>query len=175
MSQDDNLPPLSAQDFRVFNQKADQMDYYHSMLRHSWNILWEAASSGRRPAKMSIRQFIAVGLRFAEHLEVHHSIEENHIFPYLARRMPEFQTGRGKNAAELLRQHRQIHAGLEGFQAYLEKCLQGEEDLSMEVLRGKMEGWREVLWNHLDQEVKTLGAENMRRYWKKEEIASIPM
>jgi hypothetical protein len=29
------------------------------------------------------------------------------------------------------------------------------------------------LWEHLDLEVKMLGAENMRRYWSKDEIMSM--
>ncbi|KAL6231292.1 hypothetical protein BDW75DRAFT_220584 [Aspergillus navahoensis] len=169
-----DLPPLSPKDFRIYNQLAEKMEYFHTMLRHSWDIQWTAATTGRRPQGMSIRQFIAEGLRFASHLETHHAIEEQHIFPHLARKMPEFRTGKGRNAAELLRQHRQIHAGLDGFGEYLEKCQSGEEDLQLDVLKAKMEGWREVLWTHLDQEVKTLGAENMRRYWAKEEIGSIP-
>ncbi|KAL4947070.1 hypothetical protein BDW69DRAFT_190537 [Aspergillus filifer] len=172
---EETLPPLSPADFRIYNQKAEHMDYFHSNFRHSWNVLWGATETGRRPAKMSLRQFIQIGLSFAEHLEVHHHIEESYIFPYLAKRMPEFQTGKGKRAAELLQQHRQIHAGLDGFKEYLEKCISGEEELRLEVLRSKMESWKDVLWSHLDQEVKTLGAENMRRYWTKEEIAGIPM
>ncbi|OJJ98388.1 hypothetical protein ASPACDRAFT_44891 [Aspergillus aculeatus ATCC 16872] len=170
-----DYPPLSAEEFKVYNRAAEQMDYFHGFLRRSWNILWEAATSGRRPAHISMGQFLTEGLRFAEHLEIHHQIEETRIFPYLAKRMPEFRTGRGRQAAELLRQHREIHAGLEGFQEYLDRCLHGDEELQLDVLRGKMEGWREVLWTHLDQEVKTLGAENMRRYWSKEEMARLPM
>lgn len=145
------------------------------MLRRSWNILWNACTTGRRPNGMSIRQFIAEGLRFADHLETHHHIEETMVFPFLAKRMPEFRTGRGRKQADLLRHHREIHAGLDGFREYLEKCSQGEEDLQVEVLRGKMDSWREVLWMHLDQEVETLGAENMRRYWTKEEMRLVPM
>jgi hypothetical protein len=38
-----------------------------------------------------------------------------------------------------------------------------------------MEGWGKVLWEHLDDEVKGLGAERMRRFWTKEEIQSMPM
>ncbi|KAL4945540.1 hypothetical protein BDV06DRAFT_219228 [Aspergillus oleicola] len=173
--QEEKLPPLSPADFRIYNQKAEHMDYFHANFRHSWTILWTATETGHRPSKMSLRQFIQIGLSFAEHLEVHHHIEESYIFPYLAKRMPEFQTGKGKRAAELLRQHREIHAGLDGFKEYLEKCISGEEELRLEVLRGKMESWKDVLWSHLDQEVRTLGAENMKRYWTKEEIASIPM
>ncbi|KAL5339523.1 hypothetical protein BJX70DRAFT_397722 [Aspergillus crustosus] len=174
-NQGEQLPPLSAYDFRIYNHAAEGMEYYHANFRNSWNLLWDATTNGRRPPKMTLKQFISEGLRFAHHLEVHHHIEETHVFPHLAKKMPEFQTGRGKRAAELLRQHRQIHDGLVGFQEYLERCLSGEEELRLEVLREKMEGWREVLWTHLDQEVKTLGAENMRRYWTKEEMAAIPM
>lgn len=108
-----------------------------------------------------------------QHLTAHHSIEEHHIFPVLARKMPEFRAG--KNAAELLRQHKEIHNGMDGFQEYLEKCRSGETELELKVLLTQMDSWGEVLWTHLDQEVKTLGAENMRRYWSKEEMRRMPM
>ncbi|KAL4812716.1 hypothetical protein BDW67DRAFT_169622 [Aspergillus spinulosporus] len=169
------LPPLSPKDFRIYNRLAEKMDYFHTMLRQGWDIQWKAATTGRRPQGMSIRQFITEGLRFASQLEAHHNIEEQYVFPHLALKMPEFRMGKGKNNAELLRQHKQIHTGLEGFREYLEKCLSGEEDLQLEVLKAKMESWKDVLWTHLDQEVKTLGAENMRRHWNKEEIGRIPM
>ncbi|KAL4886874.1 hypothetical protein BJY04DRAFT_176741 [Aspergillus karnatakaensis] len=173
--QETKLPPLSAADFRIYNRTAEHMDYFHANFRRSWNILWTATETSQRPRNMTLKQFLSVGIHFAEHLEVHHNIEETYIFPFLARKMPEFQNGKGKRAAELLRQHREIHKGLDGFKEYLEKCSSGEDELRLDVLREKMEGWKDVLWNHLDQEVKTLGAENMRRYWTKEEMAMIPM
>ena len=78
--------------------------------------------------------------------------------------MPEFKAGR--NAAELLRQHKQIHEGMEKLEAYLESVRSGERELELSVMKERMEvgGWGEVLWTHLDHEVKTLGAENMRKY-----------
>jgi len=45
----------------------------------------------------------------------------------------------------------------------------------LRVLREKMDSWGEVLWKHLDQEVETLGAENMRKYWTLEEMRKMPM
>lgn len=87
--------------------------------------------------------------------------------------MPEFKTG--KNAAELLRQHKEIHKGMDQFGEYLEGCRSGELDFELAVLKQKMDSWGEVLWTHLDQEVKTLGAENMRRYWSLEEMRRMPM
>ena len=87
--------------------------------------------------------------------------------------MPEFKTG--KNAAELLRQHKEIHKGMDQFEAYLEACKRGELDFELSTLKAKMDCWGEVLWTHLDQEVKTLGAENMRKYWTVEEMRRMPM
>lgn len=87
--------------------------------------------------------------------------------------MPEFKAG--KNAAELLRQHREIHKGMDVLEAYLKSVKSGETELEMRVLKQKMDGWGDVLWTHLDQEVKTLGAENMRKYWTVDEMRRMPM
>ncbi|KAH8669888.1 hypothetical protein BGZ61DRAFT_363544 [Ilyonectria robusta] len=171
----EQLPPLSDHEFRVYNRLAEKMDYFHDHFRRSWNLLWGACTSGRRPQGMSLKQFIGEGVQFAEHLTAHHGIEETYVFPHLAKKMPEFKSGRGNGAAELLRQHREIHAGLDAFEEYLRQCRTGEADFALDTLRAKMESWGEVLWTHLDQEVKTLGAENMRRYWTVEEMRRLPM
>lgn len=118
-------------------------------------------------------QFISTGLQFIHHLTAHHGIEERYIFPMLARKMPEFESG--KNAAELLRQHQEIHKGMAIFEEYLEMVRSGQTELDMRVLKTKMDGWKKVLWTHLDQEVATLGAENMRRYWTPDEMRRMPM
>ncbi|KAL6364907.1 hypothetical protein LRP88_00880 [Fusarium phalaenopsidis] len=167
----EELPPLSDRDFKIYNRLAVKMDYFHDNFRRSWNLLWGACTTNKRPQGMSLKQFLLEGIQFADHLTAHHGIEEAYVFPVLAKKMPEFRGGR----AELLRQHKQIHAGLDVFAEYLRQCRAGEVDFEMDVLKGKMEGWGEVLWKHLDEEVKTLGAENMRRYWTKEEIMRLPM
>ena len=81
----------------------------------------------------------------------------------------------GKNAAELLRQHKEIHKGMDVFEKYLNEVRSGERELELSVLKEKMDSWGTVLWTHLDQEVKTLGAENMRKYWTMEEMRRMPM
>ncbi len=91
----------------------------------------------------------------------------------LGQKMPEFKAGR--NAAELLRQHQEIHKGMDAFEEYLQGCRNGEHELSLSALKLKMDSWGTVLWKHLDQEVKTLGAENMRKYWTIEEMRRMPM
>lgn len=136
-------------------------------------MLHNACVNNQRPANMSLKQFISVGLQLVSHLSMHHSIEEAHIFPVLAKRMPEFKAGR--NAAELLRQHQEIHKGMDGLEEYLNRCKSGETELELRVLKTQLDSWGDVLWKHLDQEVKTLGAENMRKYWTPEEMRRMPM
>ncbi|KAI1409473.1 hypothetical protein F5Y13DRAFT_169897 [Hypoxylon sp. FL1857] len=174
------LPPLKGAEFRAYNRLAEHMDVFHAHFRTSWNALWAAACAGNSKSKASSRagrSIINDGLAFISQLEMHHSIEETYIFPILARRMPEFRTdGKGaKGAAELLQQHREIHDGMEGMRKYLRACRDGEKELDMATLKSQMESWGSVLWKHLDQEVETLGAENMRKYWTVEEIRRIPM
>ncbi|KAK7751335.1 hypothetical protein SLS62_006741 [Diatrype stigma] len=169
------LPPLTDHEFRQYNRLAEHMDLFHNHFRSTWNMLWGACTSGKRPGGMSLKAFIGAGLQFVQQLEMHHNIEETYIFPVLAKKMPEFRSGKGNGAAELLRQHKEIHRGLETLQEYLRKCKSGETELELRVLKTKLEGWGTVLWTHLDQEVETLGAENMRQYWTVDEIRRIPM
>lgn len=119
---------------------------------------------------MSIRQFLSTGLDFCHHLHMHHGIEEAHIFPVLAKKMPAF-----RKELELLTQHKQIHKGLDKFEAYLEGCKSGERELRLEEMKALMDTFGAVLWAHLDDEVKELNAENMRKYWTIKEMRSMPM
>lgn len=115
-------------------------------------------------------QFLRIGLDLCKHLDAHHSIEEQYIFPELAKRMPAF-----RRELELLSQHKKIHAGLEKLEEYLEGCRSGERELRLQELKEVMDGFGAVLWEHMDDEVKELGAENMRKYWSLEEMRRMPM
>jgi hemerythrin-like domain-containing protein len=75
------MPKLSAADFRAYNRMAQHMNQFHSSFRATWKMLYASCSSGKRPANMSLRQFISTAEQFLHHLEMHHSIEERHIFP----------------------------------------------------------------------------------------------
>ena len=86
-----SLPKLSAEDFRVYNRLAVMMDAYHNHFRHTWNMLYQACSSSTRPTGTSIRSFLSHGLRLCQSLTIHHTIEEQHVFPELAERMPIFE------------------------------------------------------------------------------------
>jgi len=132
--------------------------------------MYQACEANSRPAGMSIRQFINTGLEFCDHLSMHHGIEERHVFPVLAAKMPAFQ-----KELELLSQHKEIHKGLDKFEEYLQGCRLGEKELRLSEMKTLMDAFGDVLWKHLDQEVKELGAENMRKYWTLEEMRRMPM
>ncbi|KAH7055699.1 hypothetical protein B0J12DRAFT_738411 [Macrophomina phaseolina] len=164
------LAKLSAHEFRQYNRLAEHMDLFHNNFRHSWTIMYTACENNKRPSGMSIRQFIGLGLDFCHHLDVHHNIEERHIFPILAKKMPAF-----RKELELLTQHKEIHKGLDKLEKYLEDCRRGEDELRMDRLKEILDSFGKVLWQHLDDEVKQLGAENMRKYWTIDEVRRIPM
>ncbi|KAH8432040.1 hypothetical protein N8T08_004536 [Aspergillus melleus] len=164
------LPPLSQKEFRIYNRMAEQMDMFHNHHRQLWTqLLTSCTTTSTKSSKsLSPRQLILTGLQFCSGLSMHHAIEEQHIFPLLAKKMPEFRR-------DLVAQHRDIHTGLEKLEGYLEKCRSGEEDLDRGEVRRIMEGFGKVLWEHLDDEVKALGAENMRLYWSEREMRGLPM
>ncbi|KAK4106949.1 hypothetical protein N658DRAFT_415082 [Parathielavia hyrcaniae] len=188
-----SLPPLTPEEFRVFNRLADQMESFHDHFRQIYATLHTACTMGRRPANLTLKQFLDEGLRLARYLEAHHSIEETHLYPLLARKMPEFRTSSGhgtsggvargkgsggkgkKEECELILQHRVIHEGMDEMVEYLRRCKSRECELELGVLREKIEPWGEVLLRHLDQEVGDLGAEKMRRYWTLQEMKAFPM
>lgn len=164
------LPKLSAAEFRQYNHMAEHMDYFHNHFRSTWNLLYTACEEGKRPKGMSIRQFLSTGEQFIQHLTMHHGIEERHIFPILAKKMPAF-----RKELELLTQHKQIHKGLDKLEEYLAACQCGERELRLSELKEVLDGFGKVLWEHLNDEVKQLGAENMRKYWTLEEMRRMPM
>lgn len=92
--------------------------------------------------------------------------------------MPDFRPG----CSLLLDQHGEIHAGMDRLEAYLRRCMRGkigregdDEELRLEEVKRLMDGFGEVLWRHLDEEVRALRAENMRRYWSLEEVRRLPI
>ncbi|KAF5532680.1 neutrophil cytosol factor 2 [Fusarium phyllophilum] len=191
----EELPPLSDYEFNVYNRLAVRMDRFHERFRHMWNMLYTAADTQKRPSNLSLKQFIetgkralggsclactnaflaAQGIQFVDNLEGHHGIEERYIFPILAEKMPEFRTDTGDEAAaELLQQHEEIHSGMTAMREYLIACRYGDTEFQFKTLKERMDSWGETLLKHLNQEVKVLGAESMRRYWTIEEIAEFP-
>ncbi|KAF6804242.1 hypothetical protein CSOJ01_10329 [Colletotrichum sojae] len=166
------MASLSPADFEIFNRLADMMSTFHNHFRRTWKKLQNSCNPPvDGPPKMTDEQIVREGLFFCYRLTNHHDIEETMFFPMLARKMPEFS---GTDAV-LLEQHRQIHHGLEDMQQYLEECRSRKRRFDLPTLKGKMDPWGDVLLLHLDQEVEMLSAENMRRYWTREEMLEMPI
>ena len=67
-------PPLSRQDRDLYGRMGTTMELFHNSFRQTWTLLYNACSSGQRPAGMSIRQFLNTAAEFCHHLDMHHSI-----------------------------------------------------------------------------------------------------
>lgn len=192
MSTEGPAQDMSADEFAEFNRLAVMMESFvrsplplrfpfpseantnsqHSHFRRAFRTLHKAATTRTLPPNTTPRTLIFTGLNFCRSLSTHHAIEEAHIFPHLATRMPEFRHS-GEEAAELLRHHEVMHEGLEELGPYLERCWKMEEELDLAVLEGLL-SWGDVLLEHLDREVEALGAGNMKRYWSLEEVRAMP-
>ncbi|KAL9049530.1 MAG: hypothetical protein Q9162_007176 [Coniocarpon cinnabarinum] len=165
-----NAPKLSARDWQIYNHMSVHMNRYHDHFRQQWRILWEACSQDQSSKPLTASVLINTGLSLISHLTLHHDIEERYIFSYLAERMPEFRPN-----APHLEQHKQIHKGMDELEEYLNQCREGSRDFRREEVRECMQKWGDVLWTHLDEEVATLAAPNMRKYWTIEEMQSMPI
>ncbi|KKK21758.1 hypothetical protein ARAM_007202 [Aspergillus rambellii] len=181
----DALPQLSPSEFRIYNRMSEKMNLIHNQFRFLWTQLKDSCSLGTststsadpNPATNNALylltdddDFILTGLGFCSGLSGHHSIEEWYIFPQLALRMPEFTDG------DILKeQHRRIHTGLVRMEKYLERCGEGEMQLDRAEVKRVMDGFGDVLWEHLNDEVVILRAENMRKYWSLEEMEKLPI
>jgi hypothetical protein len=75
-----------------------------------------------------------------------------------------------KDNERMLAQHEVLHAGLKRLEAYLLECKHGEKEFRLGEVKEIMDGFGEGLWGHLDEEVRLLGAENMRRFWTFKEM-----
>jgi hemerythrin-like domain-containing protein len=120
---------------------------------------------------MTLRQFLNHAEQFIHYLEVHHSIEEQVLYPQLAHKLSHFDP---KNGA-LVGQHKEIHEGMDGLDKYIKDCKAGRADFSLAGLKEKMETWGDILWTHLDEEVEALGAAHIHKAFTREELMRIRM
>ncbi|OAX78225.1 hypothetical protein ACJ72_07471 [Emergomyces africanus] len=166
------VPDIAAADFKVYNNYAVRMDFFHTAFRNTWTTLYDACVANELPNDISQERLIEIGKTFCIDLQVHHDFEEQAIFPYFAQRMPEFRDEDSKD--ELLGQHKQIHAGLTKMLEYLSACEGGQKEFELKDLKAIMDVFGEVLWCHMDDEVDQLRAQNMQKYWSLEEIKAMP-
>lgn len=75
----------------------------------------------------------------------------------------------------LVNQHKVIHNGLEKLESHAQSCSRGQVDLCYNDVKEILDSFGGTLWDHLDEEVRQLGAEETRKYWTAEEMKRMPM
>ncbi|KAJ9094933.1 hypothetical protein QFC21_005725 [Naganishia friedmannii] len=167
--------PLSAQELREWNHMAEGMEYYHNHFRHSFDTIYEMADGKFHSHGMTLQQYLRQASSLYSHLETHHQIEERHIFPILAKKMPQFKAG-ARESGEHLKSHKQIHNGMDKYAALLNKYATDSTSYSPTELKENMDSWRDVLFKHLAEEVEDLSGESMRKAgWTLNEVKAMPM
>lgn len=121
---------------------------------------------------LSLSSYLNTAEQMNQHLTMHHTIEEQHVFPFLAQKMPQF--AKDKDGAHI-RSHKGIHDGLEKLSSLLAKWRKSPSTYSPSEMRSCLDGFREVLFHHLDEEVADLRGENLKKYFTLEEIERLPV
>jgi len=159
-----------AEQERKWNSLAERMDHFHRYFKMEFKEVYELADGSFAKRGLSLQGYLRMASQFSHHLTVHHTIEEEYIFPILGKRMPAFADGDVH-----IHSHELIHHGLDKLGALVRKWNAEPSTYSPEEMRASLDSWKDVLFSHLDDEVKDLGGENMKKYWKVEELDSIPM
>ncbi|WVF72681.1 hypothetical protein IAT40_007499 [Kwoniella sp. CBS 6097] len=165
---------MPSREDREWNRLAVHMDQFHSHFRYEFNRVYTLADGGFHKEGMSLPRFLREAQQLYSHLDMHHRIE-TYIFPVLAKKMPQFAHGK-RESGEHLKKHKGIHDGLEKYDQFLRDSLEDASHYDAKKLRTIMDGFRDVLFSHLDEEVKDLGAESMKAAgWTLDELRRIPM
>ncbi|PWN88567.1 hypothetical protein FA10DRAFT_166516 [Acaromyces ingoldii] len=102
----------------VYGRLLETMLYFHGNFRRTHALLAATIPRSQTLPRRELEALLQRGLGLAHHLEMHHSIEEAHIFPRLAVRMPAFAQGDAH-----IKEHAAMHARLEVFEAYCSEVL----------------------------------------------------
>ncbi|KAF9033304.1 hypothetical protein BDZ89DRAFT_1063044 [Hymenopellis radicata] len=161
---------MTSYEERKWNRLSERMSTFHEWFKQEFNNLHELADGSFNNRGMNLTLYLHSARQFEHSLTSHHTIEERHIFPVLGKRMPSFAADH-----EHLKSHQGIHDGLESLAKLLHKWKQDPSTYSPEEMRACLDGFKDVLFTHLDQEVADLQGENMKKYWTLKELESIPI
>ncbi|KAF9501524.1 hypothetical protein BDN71DRAFT_1501236 [Pleurotus eryngii] len=158
---------LSPQEERKWNKLSVTMNAFHENFKQEFNRLYELADGSFNNYGWSLSYYLNAAQGMKTHLTTHHTIEERYIFPTLGKRMPAFaDTPDGEH----WNSHKGIHDGLDALAELLNKYRRDQTTYSPSEMRECLDSFREVLFNHLDQEVQDLRGENLRKYFSMKEI-----
>lgn len=161
----------NAADFQSWNRLATGMSSFHNSFKHRYRTTYDNAAGGFHARGQSLSAFLNEALYLSRSLDMHHRIEEAHIFPLLARRLEQFSPGNSDH----VKAHRAIHDGMAKYEAYIHKAQRDPSSYNAKELRDIMDGFEKVLFDHLDQEVEDIGADSLKKAgFKIEELDDFP-
>ncbi|KAF8161130.1 hypothetical protein B0H34DRAFT_367335 [Crassisporium funariophilum] len=165
-------PFASAREERRWNNLSEKMSSFHEYFKQEFNTLYELADGSFARRGMSLPRYLDTAKSMNHHLTMHHSIEEQFIFPVLGKTMPQF--AHNGDGAHIL-SHRGIHDGLARMEELVAKWSQEPSTYSPSDMRACLDGFRQVLFHHLDEEVADLRGENLKKYITLEVLESLPI
>lgn len=143
------------------------MRWFHSHLRTKWTNI-QANLAKPSPPKAVLMRDIA---DFCNHLDGHHRIEEAHVFPLLAKKMPQF-----KHNAAHEKEHEVMHQALVSLAQHMRSIQQHETPWSTHEILGLVNTLENALFPHLEAEEESLKGYNMRKAgFTLQEIKAIPL
>lgn len=164
------LLPLTKEEEKVYGALGERMEGFHNYFKYQFNEIYEMADGSFTKVGMPLVGFLSTIRTFKRHLENHHGIEESYLFPILAKKMPAFAENEQHRES-----HKKIHDGLDALGDIMKRVYADQTTYSPTELRACLDGFREPLLRHLDEEVNDLRAENMRKYWTIDEVRQIPI
>ncbi|KAF8893791.1 hypothetical protein BD779DRAFT_1503431 [Infundibulicybe gibba] len=141
------------------------MNSFHQWFKDEFNTLYELGDGSFTQRGLSLPMYLESAKRLNAHLTLHHTVEEQHFFPVLAKRMPNFGSGE-----DHIESHRKIHKGLDDLEALVKKFQSDPTSYRPSEMRNCLDSFRTVLFKHLDDEVADLSGENLKKYWTLEEV-----
>ncbi|TEB37659.1 hypothetical protein FA13DRAFT_927189 [Coprinellus micaceus] len=139
---------------RQMNRLSNRMNQFHSYFKTQFNMLYELADGSYEKQGLSLASFVQLINDLIHHLTMHHTIEEQTLFPILGKRMSQF--AERESRGEHIESHRQIHDGLDTLSELTRKWTSGPSTYSPSDLRMCLDSFREVLFRHLDDECRVL-------------------
>ncbi|PRP78768.1 hypothetical protein PROFUN_00941 [Planoprotostelium fungivorum] len=103
---------------------------------------------------------------FRSNTEKLYNIEEQHIFPILARKMPKF-------AKDHIDEHKHMNESLSQMRQYVEQGYTDNSNYHPEEMKKRLDALKTALFDHLSAEEKSLGEEEMKKYWTEEEMEEL--
>ncbi|SCV69856.1 BQ2448_1250 [Microbotryum intermedium] len=148
--------PRNPTEQKEWDRMSTRMNMFHDHFRQTFARVWQMSE---KVTPHELQEYLDYAEEFIHHLEGHHGIEERYIFPVLAKKMPEFR----------------IHAGMERYQNYIRAARHTPTAFRPEKMQEIMASMGPILFYHLDAEVETLKADNLRRYYTLDEVRRLPM